>query len=371
MELSSYSQPQPLKSEPLRETIASFRDASRKLVREWGFLRSVFAGSSLSPAAVHCLIEIGDARDDIASRSALHLRTELRVSQAELERIGAELINAGCITPDPDASTYSLTPTGSHTLDAVNAYAEDQVSRALAAVSPASVSDITTAFRVYTAALERARAAPTPESSRPGSPLTLTLAKPPPVLPPPPVQNSQRDIRIHAGYFPGLIAASMQMHMAYYHARIGWGLEFETGLSTALVSIVSRLENPVNHAWCAVEMLPSQTSDGQMGEERQKIIGTIFIDGEIASRPGTAQVRAFIVDESARGLGLGRKLVGAAMAFVREKGFKECRLETMRCLEAARRLYEAVGFVEVAEVNKVIWGKEVGEMVYVWRPEGV
>src|SRR3954452_10560345 len=90
-------------SESLRETIASLRSASRKLVREWGFLRSVFADSSLSPAAVHCLIEIGDmdTRDhnhDISSRCTSRLATELRVSPPELQRILSELVDAGCIT---------------------------------------------------------------------------------------------------------------------------------------------------------------------------------------------------------------------------------------------------------------------------------
>jgi hypothetical protein len=33
--------------------IPSLREASRKLVREWGFLQPTFAGSTLTPAAVH------------------------------------------------------------------------------------------------------------------------------------------------------------------------------------------------------------------------------------------------------------------------------------------------------------------------------
>ncbi|KAK0656400.1 hypothetical protein B0T16DRAFT_424982 [Cercophora newfieldiana] len=331
----------PSKSSPLSETIASFRDASRKLVREWGFLRSVFAESCLSPGAVHCLIEIGDARDDASLRSASNLGAELRVSQAELERIVSELVGAGCIVAVDGGDTvggdiaYTLTPTGAQTLGAVNAYAEDQVSRSLAVVSPGSVADITAAFRVYTAALERIR--------------------------------GDRDIKVHAGYFPGLISSSVQMHMDYYHTRIGWGREFETGLSTTLASLVGRLDNPLNQAWCAVETLPSSNT----AQREQKIIGTIFIDGEIPSRPGSARLRAFIVDGSARGLGLGRKLVGVAMAFVKQSGFKECRLTTMRSLGAARKLYEAAGFVEIAEVQKVIWGQEVGELEYVWKAETV
>ncbi|KAK4452965.1 acyl-CoA N-acyltransferase [Podospora aff. communis PSN243] len=365
----------PHKEEPLSNLIASLRDASRKLVREWGFLRSVFAESPLSPAAVHCLIEIGDAPDTQSCTSS-RLSTELRVLPRELARILSELIASGCITVENARLSsiagdvaYALTPKGAQTLHAINAYAEGQVSRALAAVPAGTASDITAAFRLYTAALERARAAPTPESSRPASPTQLPI--PPPVLTPslpiptsPPRQTSTRNVTIAPGYTPTLISSAVQMHMSYYHTRIGWDREFETGLSSMLADIVSRLDNPRNQAWAAIETLPPST----LGQTpTQKIIGTIFIDGEVPGRENCAQLRAFIVDESARGLGLGRKLVGAAMGFVREMEFEECRLTTMRDLAAARRLYEGVGFVEVREERKVIWGVEVGEMEYLWR----
>jgi ribosomal protein S18 acetylase RimI-like enzyme/DNA-binding HxlR family transcriptional regulator len=372
----------PTKGEPLSDLIASLRDASRKLVREWGFLRSVFAESPLSPAAVHCLIEIGDA-PDIQSRTSSRLSIELRVLPTELARILSELVASGCITVDharlsstPGDAAYTLTPKGTQTLHSINAYAEGHVSRALAAVPAGTASDITAAFRLYTNALERARAAPTPESSRPTSPAAQLSISPPILSPPLPIPTSlpipasphipapSRNVTITAGYTPTLIASAVQMHMSYYNTCIGWGREFETGLSSMLADIVSRLDNPRNQAWAAVETPPS--APGQIPS--QKIIGTIFIDGEVTGRGGNcAQLRAFIVDESARGLGLGRKLVDAAMGFVKEREFEECRLTTMRDLAAARRLYEGVGFVEVREERKVIWGVEVGEMEYLWR----
>ncbi|KAK0633544.1 hypothetical protein B0T14DRAFT_418423 [Immersiella caudata] len=352
MDASNIVTAPPKGEETLSDSIASLRDASRKLVREWGFLRSVFAESPLSPAAVHCLIEIGDVPDALP-RSSSRLSVELRVLPTELARILSELAASGCIAVDherlsetPGDVAYKLTAKGIQTLNAINAYAENQVSRALAAVPAGTASDITAAFRLYTTALERARAVPTPESS-PSLPLQQTPA---------------RNVTIAPGYTPTLISSAVQMHMSYYHTRIGWGREFETGLSSMLSDIVSRLGNPFNQAWAAVESLPLPS-----GNPTQKIIGTIFIDGQIPGKEGTAQLRAFIVDEGARGLGLGRKLVGAAMGFVRERRFKECRLTTMRSLGAARKLYEGYGFVEVREERKVIWGVEVGEMEYVWR----
>ncbi|WP_342212198.1 hypothetical protein [Roseitalea porphyridii] len=40
-------------------TIAHIRDASRRLVRELGFMQATLAGTDLSPSAVHAIIEIG------------------------------------------------------------------------------------------------------------------------------------------------------------------------------------------------------------------------------------------------------------------------------------------------------------------------
>jgi ribosomal protein S18 acetylase RimI-like enzyme len=147
---------------------------------------------------------------------------------------------------------------------------------------------------------------------------------------------------------------------------VGWGFEFETGLGTTLIEVANRLHHPLNQAWSAVETISPQTPELPAAE---RILGTIFIDGQ-AGKEGTAKLRAFIVDDSARGLGLGRKLMNAAMSFVIKSGFSECRLTTMRSLFAARKLYEQMGFTEVAEVKKLIWGVEVMELEYCWtRPD--
>lgn len=89
-------------------------------------------------------------------------------------------------------------------------------------------------------------------------------------------------------------------------------------------------------------------------------------------------LRCLIVDDSVRrGLGVGGKLFAAAMAFVKEVGFRECRLATSRELEAVRRLYGRGGFVVVVEekseeyVREDDGRKQIFErMEYVWRRDG-
>jgi hypothetical protein len=220
MDVSTTSQP-----ETLNGLIPSFRHASRKLVREWGFLRPSFADLPLSPAAVHCLIEIGDARD-VPSCCSSRLRAQLRVTQEDLDGILSELTARGYIAPDDavgDAfhgvlnTTWRITETGASTLRVINRYGQDQVSRALSEVPPGAATEIIAAIRLYTTALERAKVAAavaTPETSRPASPERLPSAPP---TPPPPT----RQVAVVAGYRPGLISSCLQMHMDFYNKVVG------------------------------------------------------------------------------------------------------------------------------------------------------
>lgn len=343
------------------DLIEPLRDASRKLVREWGFLQPTFAGSRFSPGAVHCLIEIGDRK----VRRFADLCNELKVSRRQLLQLLSELLSHGSIAIDiagpadaPEA-TYSLTPAGAQALSAINAYAHNQVTKALATAHPDAAADIAAAFHLYAAALERVRlteSVSTPDDSRAVSPELAPL----PAVPHPVVT-------INRGYRPALLARTLELHMNYYCRTVGWGVEFETGLGATLSNLISRLDRPVNEAWTAIQSIPAK-EPGLPSEER--VVGVIFIDGEIPGREGSSRLRAFIVDESARGLGVGTKLIKEAMAFVREKGFVECGLSTMRQLEAARKLYEAEGFLPVSEEWKETWGKRVLEMEYAWFRSG-
>ncbi|KAK5652588.1 hypothetical protein OQA88_10349 [Cercophora sp. LCS_1] len=341
------SKPARERAEVEGDLITPLRDASRKLVREWGFLQPTLAGSSLSPGAIHCLIEIGDYH--VSSFSGL--RAELKVSERQLNKILSELLMSGNIMLDKTRgeTEYCLTPAGADTLSATNVYAQAQVTKALATAPPDAASNITTAFRLYAAALGRARNAesiPTPDISQPTSPVLTPAAS----------------VRIQPGYRPGLLARTLELHMAQYHESVGWGMEFETELSAQLSRVINNLDKPVNEVWAAVETMP--LADGKVAE---RILGMIYVDGEIQDRENSARIRAFIVDESARGFGLGRKLVDRAMAFVREQGFSECRLSTMRQLCAARKLYEDYGFKVDWEKPVVAFGVEVPAMEYIWN----
>ena len=67
--------------------------------------------------------------------------------------------------------------------------------------------------------------------------------------------------------------------------------------------------------------------------------------------PGVGYIKRMWVSGSARGLGLGRRMLEALETQSRELGFTKVCLETNRALKEAIRLYESSGYVEVAPFN--------------------
>ncbi|KAK3945278.1 acyl-CoA N-acyltransferase [Diplogelasinospora grovesii] len=195
-------------------------------------------------------------------------------------------------------------------------------------------------------------------------------------------------VTIVRGYRPDVLGRCLEMHLDYYSKAKGWGCAFEAGLAGTLSNLLTRLDKPINEVWSAVQYNPAL--------QMERIVGVIFVDGEylpssqgggrvpaqggeqqggkgeLSEKGGerAAHLRAFIVDESARGLGVGRKLLHAAMEFVRDEvGFSECHLFTMRSLSQARGMYEKQGFREVGEEWTDRYGNGTVVIEYVWHSD--
>ncbi|ROT36928.1 acyl-CoA N-acyltransferase [Sodiomyces alkalinus F11] len=185
----------------------------------------------------------------------------------------------------------------------------------------------------------------------------------------PTAQAPVATLRIEAGYRPGFIARTLQMHMDYYHSAVSWGQAFEAAKAQCWGKIVEQLPSyPDSQIWSAVRV----TGDSE------RIVGTIMLDsatdaeaeaeaGEGRQKVRTVQLRGFIVDSDARGLGAGKKLLAAAMAHVEERGIEKVILHTMDSLGAAVYLYRAAGFVLHSEEERVLWGAKIKEQLYIWR----
>ncbi|CAG7566105.1 unnamed protein product [Fusarium equiseti] len=177
----------------------------------------------------------------------------------------------------------------------------------------------------------------------------------------------ESSVTIEAGYRPGLLARCLEMHIAYYHPINSWGLAFETSVGTTWADLIQRLNsNPRNQVFAAVQ---NTMPDDDPAAFTQKIVGTILVDAESMKQPDMAQIRGFIVDERARGLGVGKRLLAAAMEFVEEIGFEKVSLYTARTQETSLFLYDKAGFVIVDDTEKDLWGWKMNELTLQWtRP---
>lgn len=88
-------------------------------------------------------------------------------------------------------------------------------------------------------------------------------------------------------------------------------------------------------------------------------LGSIFcVRG---AEPGTAKLRLFLVVPEARGLGLGKRLLGDCMDFARGHGYRRMELWTHESHRAACALYEKAGWRMVREEPKRSFGRDVVE----------
>jgi DNA-binding MarR family transcriptional regulator/GNAT superfamily N-acetyltransferase len=98
-----------------------------------------------------------------------------------------------------------------------------------------------------------------------------------------------------------------------------------------------------------------------IAEAEGEIIGAIAVVGHTTEK---AQLRWFILHPNYRGLGLGSRLMGEAMAYLREKGYKDIFLYTTQDQQTAIRMYEKAGFQKVSEHEASMWGKHLTELTY-------
>ena len=98
-----------------------------------------------------------------------------------------------------------------------------------------------------------------------------------------------------------------------------------------------------------------------IAEMETRIVGSIIVFEETA---GVAHLRTLILHPSARGLGLGRQLMQAAIDFCREAGYQKIELETFDELLAALHLYQSLGFQPTGERFHAEWGRPVRELQF-------
>lgn len=302
--------------------IEPIRDASRRMVRELGFMQPTFAGTGLSASASHAILEIG-LRGNL---TASELGGILLLEKSSVSRMLRKLIESEQIAErvDPDDHRIKrivLTRQGQAARAKLNAKARGLVSRALDGLPPESAQLILEGLSLYADRLA------TPARGK---------------------RPALQDIRIVRGYRPGVVGRMIEMQAMYYARKARFGRDFESRRAADIADFAGRLAAPGNALWCATRF--------------GRIVGTIVIDGQTLAP--AAYLRWFMVDEAMQGRGLGKRLMSKALAFCRAKKFPEVRLDTFAGLDAARHLYEITGFSLVRERTTMKWGVELVDQMF-------
>ncbi|HZC41311.1 MAG TPA: GNAT family N-acetyltransferase [Streptosporangiaceae bacterium] len=146
---------------------------------------------------------------------------------------------------------------------------------------------------------------------------------------------------------PGDLGWVVMAHGEVYASEFGWDTSFEA-LVARIVADYAAGHDPAREAAWIAEV------DGQRA-------GCVFC---VAADETTAQLRILLLHPSARGQGLGVRLVDECLAFARRAGYRRMRLWTNHPLAAARHIYLSRGFTLAEEEPHHSYGADLIGQIY-------
>jgi DNA-binding MarR family transcriptional regulator/GNAT superfamily N-acetyltransferase len=279
-----------------------------------GLLNRSLPATDLSLPEARVLYELAHAPE--SGRTAAEIGRALAMDKAHLSRIVARLrvrrLVASRISPEHRKHRLlSLTEAGAKTFAGADAAARAQVDALIEPIDFRARARLAGAMRDIRAALDDREA-------------------------------KDADISLR-GLKAGDAGWIIHRQAVLYHDEYGWDWTYEGLASRILGAFVAEFD--------------SAREDGWVAERGGAIMGSIFLMK--SDDPNVAKLRLLYVEPSARGAGLGRRLVATCIARARELGYRELTLWTNDILVAARRIYQAAGFRLVSEAPHHSFGHDL------------
>lgn len=294
------------------------REFNRFYTRRIGALGASHLGSPFSLTETRVLYELAH-RD---GPTATEIAEALGIDRGYLSRTLRAFARRGLVTTVPGSDRrrrlLALTAAGRKAFAPLERGARDEVAAMLDPLSAAEQRRVLDAMTV----IRRAFGDPSLPDAAPGA----VVLRPP---------------------RPGDLGWIVHRHGALYAEEWGYDQRFEALVAKVVAGFVERWDPERDRCWVA-------DRDGE-------ILGSIFV---VAKSKTIAQLRLLLVEPSARGLGLGRRLVEEVIRFSREAGYRTIQLWTQSELKAARRIYKALGFEIVGKEGHESFGKKLDAEVW-------
>ncbi len=291
--------------------VVAVRGFNRFWTRRIGVLGEGYLGSPFSLTEVRVLYELAHAGETSASE----LRGALGLDAGYLSRILRGFEDRGLVARRPsetDArrSLLRLTEAGREAFAALDARARDEIGAMLGGLSEDEGDRLVEAIGT----IER-----------------LLGERPEPKVP--------YLLRPHR---PGDMGWVVHRHGVLYAREYGWDERFEALVARIVADFVDGYDPARERCWIA--------------ERNGEIVGSVFL---VKESEEVAKLRLLFVEPSARGLGIGTRLVEECIRFARSSGYRKLTLWTNSVLVAARRIYEQQGFELVEEEEHHSFGKDL------------
>lgn len=321
---------------PAAGLVAEMRAFNRFYTNVIGLLRGGHLGSPYSLTEVRVLFELAST----GAAGVTGLRRSLDIDAGYLSRILARFEAEKLITKERAASdgrrqVIRLTEAGRAAFAGLDARQNEQTAALLAGVAGPDRDRLRAAMRTIQEVLpgggggagdgEDGGTGPGDGAARPGRPRAYLLRPP----------------------RPGDLRWVVHRHGAVYAAEYGWDETFEF-LVAGIVAGYAAGHDPAREAAWIAEV------DGQPA-------GCVFC---VRQDDTTAKLRLLLVEPSARGMGIGARLVEECLRFARAAGYQRITLWTQDCLTDARRIYQRAGFSLVSEGRHHSFGHDLVEQTW-------